>query len=119
MISNRFFRFLVVGGFNTAFSYGLYAFFLLIGLHYLLAGIASFIISLLVNFQTSGRLVFQNTDPRRFLKYVFGYVTTLPIGLFLLDLLVTAGINPYYAGLVNILPMAIIAFVIQRFFVFR
>jgi len=108
-----------VGGFNTAFSYGLYAFFLLIGLHYLLAGIASFIISLLVNFQTSGRLVFQNTDPRRFLKYVFGYVTTLPIGLFLLDLLVTAGINPYYAGLVNILPMAIIAFVIQRFFVFR
>jgi len=117
IISNRLFRFLVVGG--IVFSYVLYAFLLFIGLHYLLSAIITFIISVLFNFQTTGRLVFQNSSPKLFLKYVFSYVVILAISLFSLNLLVMVGISPYLAGLLNVFPLAIISFVIQRFFVFR
>jgi len=119
IVNNRFFRFLVVGGINTTFSYSLYAFLLFMGLHYLLAGIISFILSVLFNFQTTGRLVFQNSDHRLLLKFVFSYVIILAISLFSLDLLVMVGISPYLAGLLNVFPVAIISFLIQKFFVFR
>jgi putative flippase GtrA len=119
-MGNRFFRFLVVGGINTVFSYILYAFLLFIGLHYLLSAIITFIISVLFNFQTTGRLVFQNNDRRLLLKFIFSYVIILAISLFSLNLLVVmVGISPYLAGLLNVFPVAVISFLIQRFFVFR
>lgn len=119
IVSNRFFRFLVVGGINTVFSYSLYAFLLFIGLHYLLAAIISFIISVLFNFETTGRLVFQKNDRRLLLKFIFSYVIILAISLFSLNMLVMLGISPYLAGLLNVFPVAIISFLIQRTFVFR
>lgn len=119
IVSNRFFRFLVVGGINTVFSYSLYAFLLFIGLHYLLAAIISFIISVLFNFETTGRLVFQNNDRKLLLKFIFSYVIILAINLFSLNLLVMVGISPYSAGLLNVFPVATISFLIQKFLVFR
>lgn len=118
-MGNRFFRFLVVGGINTVFSYILYAFLLFIGLHYLLSVIIAFIISVLFNFETTGRLVFQNNDRRLLLKFIFSYVIILAISLLSLNLLVIVEISPYLAGLLNIFPVAVISFLIQRTFVFR
>jgi len=118
-INNRFLRFLVIGGINTAFSYSLYVILLFIGLHYLQAGIVSFILSIFFNFETTRRLVFKNNDRRLLLKFIFSYLIILVISLFFLNLLVTIGISPYLAGLLNVLPMAIISFLIQKVFVFR
>lgn len=119
IINNRFVRFLVVGGINTTFSYSLYALLLFMGSHYLVAGIISFIISVFFNFETTSRLVFQNSKRELLLKFIFSYVIILVISLFSLNLIIMAGINPYLAGLLNVLPVSVISFLIQKFLVFR
>ena len=47
-------RFLLVGGVNTAVSYGLYVFFIWIGCHYALAAFFSNCISVVFNYFTIG-----------------------------------------------------------------
>lgn len=116
--SRQFGKFIVVGILNTAFGYGTYAAFLYIGLHYAAASFLATILGVVFNFFTTGRLVFQNSDNSRifgfFLVYGIVYVFNLA-GLSLLDKL---QFNLYLAGLIMIPPAAILAYVLNRRFVF-
>jgi len=115
----QFLRFLLVGAFNTAFGYAVFALLLWVGLPNAGALALSTVAGVLFNFQTTGRLVFANQGWRQLPRFLIGYGAVFVINLGLLDALVAIGLSAYVAQLF-ILPVAVvISFIISKIFVFR
>ncbi len=116
---NRFLRFLLVGGLNTAFGYGIYALGLLLGAHYAVAATISTVLGVLFNFVTTGTLVFDRREGARLHRFVAVYVVTWAIGILMLKVASALGADLYFAGLVLLLPSAGLSFLLLRTFVFQ
>jgi len=119
-IENQFYRFLLVGILNTLFGYSVF----LIGLSLGLApGIALFfatIIGILFNFKTIGHLVFENVSISKLLPFIVQYALIYIINFFLLkELMFHFNISAWFTQLMLLLPMAILSFILSKFFVFR
>lgn len=119
LLSQRFIRFLLVGGLNTVFGYCLWSFLLWLGLHYTLASAIGTIIAIIFNFKTTGGLVFNSHNNRLLLKFFGVYALVYIINIALLRVLELLNINLYLAGLIIILPVAFLSFVLMRNFVFK
>ena len=117
-IDEGFFKFLFVGALNTLFAYTLYAILITIGLIPNLALFLQYILGVLWNFKTTGKIVFKNNDNRLIFKFVLSYVFTFFINSILLNILLKF-INEYLAQAILILPIAILSFAIFKFWVFR
>jgi len=119
-IPEQLIRFLIIGAVNTAFAYGVYAFFIFIGLHYTLAVLLSTIIGICFSFKTLGTLVFDNPDNRLILKFfaVYGLCYFINIGLLRL-ISQTFMPNLYIAGLMTCCIVALISFCLNKWVVFR
>jgi putative flippase GtrA len=116
----RFLRFLVVGGFNTAFNYGVYALCVFAGTGHVIAATISFVVGILVGFATHGRIVFQSPGGRGFVPFVLSWLLIYVVYVAILDLLVRrAGINEYVAGAAMLPVVVVLSFLILRFVVFR
>lgn len=115
----RFVRFLLVGGLNTAFGYGVYALALFLGAHYAVAATLSTVLGVLFNFVTTGTLVFGQREHARLHRFVTVYVVTWTIGILALKAASVLGVDLYVAGLVLLLPSAGLSFILLRTFVFR
>ena len=118
-IKSRFFVFLIVGGINTAVNYGIYAFFIFIGLGHIIAASFAFVLGMLFNYKTHGKIVFGNSDKNSFYLYVVCWISIYCVNIFVLDLLVRIGVDSYLAGALMIPPMAILAFLVLRFVDFK
>jgi putative flippase GtrA len=114
-----FLRFLVVGGINTLFGYSVFALFILIGLHYVLAALLATICGILFNFKTTGTLVFKNRDNRLIFRFFGVYLITYFSIVGLLKLFDTAGVTPLVAGAIIVLPMGVVSFLLMRKLVFK
>lgn len=116
--TRQFAAFLVVGVLNTAFGYGCYALLVWLGVHYALAAFLSTVLGVLFNFQTIGRLVFRSHDHRRLWRFVGVYTATYGLNVAGLWALQKVGLNAYASGALLLLPMALLAFVLQKRLVF-
>lgn len=117
-IDEKFFKFLFVGALNTLFSYTLYAIFVTIGLVANVALFFQYILGVLWNFKTTGSIVFKNNNNRLLFKFVISYVFTFILNSIFLKLL-TFVLNDYISQAILVLPMAIISFLIFKFWVFK
>ena len=115
----RFVRFLLVGGLNTAFGYGVYAAALFLGAHYALAATLSTVLGVLFNFFTTGSLVFRRLDGSRLHRFVAVYAVTWAVGVLALKAARSLDVDLYLAGLVLLLPSAALSFFLLRTFVFQ
>lgn len=119
LIRIKFVRFLIVGFINTIFGYGLFSFFIWIGLHYSLSAFFSTILGVLFNFKTISTLVYDSHDNSLIVRFfgVYGIIYILNItGLYLLNLY---GLNAYISGAVLILPLTVISFLLNKKLVFK
>jgi len=112
-------RFLVVGGINTVFGYALFAIFTWFGMGYPLAIALATIGGVLFNFQSVGRLVFGGAPRSRFWRFVGVYCLIYLINLGGVKLLLSFGLNVYVANGIMLLPLAGLAFILNRRFVFN
>lgn len=112
-------KFIFVGGVNTAVNYGFYAVLIFAGMWHVAAATLSFVFGVLFNYYTHGRFVFGNRSNRAFHRYVISWLFLYLANVTTLDLLVKSGINSYLAGAFLVPPMAVLAFVVMRFIVFR
>ena len=117
-IDEKFFKFLFVGLLNTAFSYFLYALFNTIGLVANFALLLQYIFGVLWNFKTTGTIVFQNKNNKLIFKFISSYIFTFLINSILLKILVNY-INDYLAQAILILPIALLSFIILKYWVFK
>ncbi len=117
-IDEKFFKFLFVGALNTLFGYLVYAFLITVGLKANLALFFQYILGVLWNFKTTGSIVFKNNDNRLIFKFILSYVFTFSINSVFLNIL-TRYINAYLSQAILVLPVAVLSFLIFKFWVFK
>lgn len=115
----HFLRYLIVGGLNTLFGYGAFAGLLYLGLHYALASFIATCAGILFNFNTTGRLVFKNNNSKLLLKFLLVYTLLYFINVSLLKMMVLFSINLYIGSAVTLLPMAWLAYLLNKKLVFH
>ena len=119
LLQNRFFRYLLVGGLNTLFGFSAYAILVYFGMHYVWASLISTTLGVLFNFQTTGRLVFGSHQNALIFRFVLVYVLIYGIQIGFLRLFELASVGPIIAGAILILPMAAVAYVLNKVLVFK
>lgn len=72
----KFVKYLFVGFMNTVFSYVIYAICVTILSRPTLSLAVSYVIGILFNFQTTGRIVFKNKNNTLIFKFFLSYLTT-------------------------------------------
>ncbi len=118
-MSRPFAKFVLVGVLNTAFAYLLFALLIFVGLHYVVATTVGTILSILFNFKSTGRLVFGSRDNRLVFRFFAVYGVNYLFGVAGLWAFNAAGVNMYLAGALMLPPAAVVAYLMQRTFVFR
>jgi len=112
-------RFLIVGGLNTVFGYSLFAALTYFGMPYPAAiGLAT-IGGVLFNFQSVGRLVFDGAPRSRFWRFVGVYTVIYLLNLGGVRFALGLGANVYVANAITLIPLSLIAFLLNRRFVFN
>jgi putative flippase GtrA len=112
-------RFLFVGGINTVFGYGVFALFILLHLHYVVAALLANICGVLFNFKTTGTLVFKNKGNRLIFRFFGVYIITYFINVGLLKVFDYYGIKSLIAGAIIVLPLSLLSFTLMKKFVFN
>ena len=119
LMSHRFVKFLCVGGFNTLFGFGVYTLFALTELSTVIVLIVSNIASITFNFFTTGGLVFRDLGLARVPRFLMSYAVIFVINLKLIEWLAPLYGGRIWAMAIIVLPMAILSYLIQAWFVFR
>jgi len=123
----QFVKFGLVGVTNTAIAYAIYSLVLLLGGHYLIGSIVSFVVSVAWSFLLNSRFVFQKQDGEKrvwwktLLKTYVSYgLTGLLMANGLLYLWVDVlGINPYLAFFLNLVLTIPTNFLLNKLWAFR
>lgn len=118
LFDRQFHRFVAVGVLNTAVGYGLFTFFIFIGLHYVLASLFATILGVLFNFHSIGKLVFGQHDYRLIFRFFGVYSITYLLSIAFLAIFDRFQVNMYAAGALLLAPMAVISFLLNKYFVF-
>jgi putative flippase GtrA len=119
LLRSRFVRFLLVGGLNTAFGYTVFAICILIGIPYPLAALVSTVLGVLFNFKSYGALVFASHDNRLIFRFIAVYGVCYVVGLVPLAWAKAHGVPILWMAAICVLPMAALAFTLQRVLVFH
>jgi putative flippase GtrA len=115
---HQFFRYVLVGIGNTAFSYGVYAAFLLVGFEYRGANLLALLIGIAFSFTTHGNLVFRNATPRTLLKFVLAWTLIYIFNISVIAMLMRAPMSDYLAGAIATIPVTLVSYFILKFAVF-
>ena len=118
-LTRRLFLFFFVGLINTAFGYGLFALLIFFGLAYPFALLMSTIAGILFNFKTIGVVVFKNHDNILIFKFFGVYGITYLCNLGGLALFKSFEVNIYWGGAILLIPISILAFLLNKTFVFK
>jgi putative flippase GtrA len=110
--------FLIVGGINTVFGYGMFALFIFIGLHYAIAYLFATVLGILFNFFATGRLVFRNYDNRLMLRFFMVYSIVYLCNVGILTIFKSFNVSMYIAGAILILPVAATSYLMMKRYVF-
>lgn len=110
---------MIVGSVNTLFSYCVYAFLLFVGWNYAMASLCALLLGFLFSFRTHAAYVFRQTAARRFPRYATSWFAIYVLNTLIIWLLINAGMNPYAAGAMAVIPIAMLSYLTQRLFVFR
>lgn len=115
---NQVCRYLVIGAFNTVIGYLLYCLCLYLGFHYTWAVLISNVISVIINFNTQGRVVFKHFHRSQFIKYIALVVFNYFINILLIHLMSYAIPNYYLTGFIASLLLAINSYFVSKRFIF-
>ena len=113
-----FIKFILVGILNTLFGYSAFALLIYLKLHYVFAVLFATILGILFNFKTTGRFVFKNKDNRVIFRFIGVYAATYLLNIGALSIFDMVKFNMYIAGLLLLIPMALISFIFQSKYVF-
>lgn len=122
----QFIKFGIVGLSNTLISYVVYLVGVRFGMHYLLASVLGFVISVLNSFYWNNKYVFQQGDEERnlWLTLVKTFMAYASTGLVLANILLyiwvdVLGISEYLGPIINLVITVPLNFMINKLWAFR
>lgn len=119
-VSNRFVRFVLVGGINFLFGTGVYCLLVYLGLADWWAFLIANIVGVVFNFKTTGVLVFRSRKNSLIVKFALCYVVIYFGEVYLKRFM--ADITPmgdYWSGILSIVIGSLASFVLLKEFVFK
>ncbi len=119
MLKQQALRFLFVGALNTLVGYCLYAFFIWLGFGYALSLTFATILGVLFNFKSIGALVFKSRDNALLIRFASVYLVVYAANMWVVGLLVKNGMGTYLAGIITIVPLAVVSFLLNKYCVFK
>ena len=112
-------RFFIIAGINSLFGYGIFSFLVWAGLPYPTGVvIVGTIIAICFNFNSYGRIVFDNKNYKLIWKFCLVYIVMAFFGQFFLSFLEHLEVNKYLSGALLAVPSGLLSFVLNRTFVF-
>ncbi len=117
--SHQFIRFLTVGVLNSLFGYGCYVVLLHAGVGYGLALLFATIAGVLLNFKTTGTLVFQSHNNMLIWRFALVYALLYVVNFLIVKVLVGSGLTPSVAGVLALPGVALLSFLLNRRLVFK
>lgn len=118
-LDNQFLRFLCVGLLNTLFGYSVFSLLIFCKLHYTLACLLTTVIGVAFNFNTFGRMVFNNVSPHLIFRFLGVYVIAYFTGITLIKIGAYWITNMYLNGAIAIILNAPIAYFLNKYLVFQ
>ena len=115
----QFIRFLFVGALNTVIGYGIFAGLVLLGIAPVPALIATYVVGTLINFFTTGRLVFDESRLSSLLRFILAYVVIYFFNLGLFKLVAEVFPNPLVTQALCLPVVAVFSFLLFKLFVVR
>lgn len=103
---------------NTTFSYGVYALVIFLGFSYQIASLVSITLGIFFSFITQGAIVFQGVSVSAFIRYIIAWSLLYLVNIWLIGRLDKISPNLYIAGAIATLPIALIGYLLMKFFVF-
>jgi len=117
-VDKQFHRFIVVGILNSIVGYSLFAFFIYVGLHYVVASLFATILGVFFNFHSIGKLVFKQHNYRLIFRFFSVYCITYLLNILFLYFFDKLDVDMYLAGFLLLAPIAVISFLLNKFYVF-
>ena len=114
----QFLKFLAVGVINTLFGMSVYSLCLYLGLHYVPSLLVATVLGVIFNFFSTGRLVFNNTQSGRLLKFILTYALIFALNVIIVSALMSSGFNANSAGYLSMIVLALLSFAINKYWVF-
>ena len=115
----KFFKFLLVGTINTIFGYTVFALLIFVGFHYTLSALLSTVAGVFFNFKTTGLFVFESRNNLLIFRFFMVYGIIYVLNIIILKIFNSYEINMYLAGAVPLFPLAILAYLLNKHFVFN
>lgn len=119
LLSCQFIRYGFVGGFNTLFSYGIYALALCVGVRFEMASLISIIFGILFSFFTQGAIVFKGISINLFIRYLVMWCGLYIFNIWLIKILTNISLDVYMAGAAAAVPVVLLAYFGMKYFVFQ
>ncbi|MEG1643683.1 MAG: GtrA family protein [Bacteroidales bacterium] len=119
-VTNRFVRFVLVGGVNFIFGTGLYCLFVYMRFSDWWAFLLANVIGVMFNFKTTGILVFRSHANSLIVKFALCYVVVYVGEVYLkrfMEMVTLAG--EYWSGIISIVMGSLVSFVMLKYFVFK
>ncbi|HEX8078054.1 MAG TPA: GtrA family protein [Chthoniobacterales bacterium] len=115
----RFARFILIGGVNTAFGYGVFVvFYALLKSHRASITMAT-IIGVLFNYLTTGRYVFSNYDYKLIFRFISAYAVILILNIMIVEVMLSAHVPALGAQVIALPFIVLVSYCINAKFVFR
>jgi len=119
MLKAQIVRFIFVGIINTLFGYGVYVFFLYLGFNYIISVLGATIIGVLFNFKMIGKYVFNRSEHKLMAKFFQVYAVVFLVNVSMIKFFKLLEFNDYLSGALAIIPVAVISFVLNKYYVFK
>jgi putative flippase GtrA len=117
--THQFLRFLLAGGLNTLFGFGVYALAVLAGLPVWLAMLVGTVAGVAFNFVTLGGYAFRDLSVRRLPRFVLGYAGVYAANLAAFGLVHRRVADPVACQVLLVVPVALFSYLVMSRFVFR
>jgi len=114
----QFIRFLVVGVLNTLFGYSIFALFIYLHFYFILSFFFSMFFVIVCYFYIVCHIVFSSHKVKQFYRFIVVYVAVYLVNVLALYIFNLFSVSNYIAGAILILPLACLAFILQKIFVF-
>ena len=119
LYKSQIFRYIFVASVNVAAGYGIFAFLIFLGLHYILAVTMATIFGILVGFKAFSALVFNNKNNLLIWKYLSVWAIVYFLNIAGITFLSFGGLSDYLSGFIMLFPSAGLGFLLNKRFVFK